>query len=198
MQASEHRQNLEMPCILNVTSLTRSALLQVVLIHDHAIIHRPMQRTLTHLQRSTCCRCKQIGRSHWPADTCSATPPLVNGGELRVASAENCLLEWLWIESHEDAGDIAQAKGALSAAQGSGPLPPFERWSMAGHRYVQFLTDLRHVHSALEAAIAAVPFAAAQKQIGAPAGLASPTLLAPEDRCQGVKLAVRPSEVIYC
>ncbi len=63
---------------------------------------------------------------------------------------------------------MLQAKGALSAAQpqGSKPLPPFERWSMAAHRYVQFLTDLRHIHLALEGAIAAAPAAAALKHYG--------------------------------
>lgn len=59
-----------------------------------------------------------------------------------------------------------QAKGALAAAQPAGPLPPFERWSMAGPRYVQFLTDLLRVHTALESAIAAAQSAASLKGYG--------------------------------
>ena len=62
-----------------------------------------------------------------------------------------------------------QAQGALQAGHPQGPLPPFERWSMAGPRYVQFLADLLHVHVALEGAIAAAPSAAQLKRYGAPA-----------------------------
>ena len=68
-----------------------------------------------------------------------------------------------------------QAKGALQAAQGSQPLPPFERWSMAGPRYVQFLVDLLHVHRALEAAVASAPSVAALKHFGG--SVHQPTLL---------------------
>ncbi|KAK9804073.1 hypothetical protein WJX73_002655 [Symbiochloris irregularis] len=61
-----------------------------------------------------------------------------------------------------------EAKGALTSAQpqDSKPLPPFERWSMAATRYIQFLVDLHHVHAALEATIAAAPQIAAAKQYG--------------------------------
>lgn len=64
---------------------------------------------------------------------------------------------------------VVQARGALTSAQPqtSEPLPPFERWSMAAPRYIQFLVDLHHVHAALEATIAAAPKIAATKHYGA-------------------------------
>ena len=38
---------------------------------------------------------------------------------------------------------------------GNAALPPFERWSMTAPRYLQYLANLLHVHSALERATAA-------------------------------------------
>ena len=50
----------------------------------------------------------------------------------------------------------AQKRGALAIAQpkGAPPLPPFERWSFAEMRYVQWLVDMHAVHYTLEAAVA--------------------------------------------
>lgn len=50
-----------------------------------------------------------------------------------------------------------QAKGLLQEGQvlGSAALPPFERWSMTAPRYLQYLSNLLHVHTALEHAVAA-------------------------------------------
>ena len=49
-----------------------------------------------------------------------------------------------------------QRRGALAIAQpkGAPPLPPFERWSFAEMRYVQWLVDMHSVHYTLEAAVA--------------------------------------------
>lgn len=38
---------------------------------------------------------------------------------------------------------------------GNAALPPFERWSMTAPRYLQYLSNLLHVHSTMEHAIAA-------------------------------------------
>ena len=39
---------------------------------------------------------------------------------------------------------------------GNAALPPYERWSMTAPRYLQYLSNLLHVHSALERATSAV------------------------------------------
>ena len=50
-----------------------------------------------------------------------------------------------------------QAKGLLQEGQvlGNAALPPFEKWSMTAPRYLQYLSNLLHVHTALERAAAA-------------------------------------------
>ena len=51
---------------------------------------------------------------------------------------------------------LVQAKGLLQEGQvlGNAALPSFERWSMTAPRYLQYLANLLHVHTALERATA--------------------------------------------
>ena len=62
----------------------------------------------------------------------------------------------------------AQAKGLLREGQvlGNAALPPFERWTMTAPRYLQYLANLLHVHSALERAAAAALAAGQQHHSG--------------------------------
>ena len=71
----------------------------------------------------------------------------------------------------------AQRRGALAIAQpkGAPPLPPFERWSFAEMRYVQWLVDMHSVHYALEAAVADATTVAATEHYSS---ASSPTLRA--------------------
>lgn len=50
-----------------------------------------------------------------------------------------------------------QAKGLLQEGQvlGNAALPSFEKWSMTAPRYLQYLSNLLQVHSALEKAMSA-------------------------------------------
>ena len=52
---------------------------------------------------------------------------------------------------------LLQAKGLLQEGQvlGNAALPSFEKWSMTAPRYLQYLANLLHVHTALERATAA-------------------------------------------
>lgn len=60
-----------------------------------------------------------------------------------------------------------QAQGALSVVQpkGAKPLPPFKRWAFAEAHYLQYLSDLLSVHSALERALAQCTPAAGQPSL---------------------------------
>lgn len=61
---------------------------------------------------------------------------------------------------------IVQARGCLSVA---GPAPPpLKDWSFAPNRYLQYLADLHHVHTALEASLQEVTGAAGEAATSPP------------------------------